>query len=169
MELWQRLNWGISMSYEFTLGDWMLSKINNKLVGSRNTVVVWNCSDHLQHWLWPMENWGRSRGSLVEPPKLIFTNVSKRTVSDEKLTTNHCDTCNALKIVCLCLLNMKRAKITWIWRKSVPGWLKLTVSFSRVANYKLAVETNRWLKGLLCRLLLSKVDFEYEYFFFPIS
>ena len=53
-----------------------------------------------------------SRGGLVEPPKLIFTNVSKRAVSDEKLRTNHCDTCNALKIVCLCLLNMKRAKIT---------------------------------------------------------
>ena len=53
----------------------------------------------------------RGRGSLVEP-LAISTNVSKRAVSDEKLTTNHCDTCNALKIVCLCLLNMKRAKIT---------------------------------------------------------
>ena len=124
----------MSMSYEFILGEWMLNKINNKLVGSRNTVVVWNCSDHLLHWLWCMEIWGGSRGSSVEPPKLIFINVSKRAVSEEKLRTNHCDTCNDLKIVCLCLLNMKRAKITWILRKSVPGWLKLTVSFSRVAK-----------------------------------
>ena len=139
-------------------------------MGRRNTVVVWNCSDQLQHWLWHMEIWGRSRGSLVEP-LAISTNVSKRAVSDEKLTTNHCDTCNALKIVCLCLLNMKRAKITWIWRKSVPGWLKLTVSFSRVANHKLAQKrTAVWkscnhFRGLLCRLLLSKVDGTWILFF----
>ena len=39
MELRQWLSWGMSMSYEFTLGSWMLSKIINKLVGRRNTVV----------------------------------------------------------------------------------------------------------------------------------
>ena len=35
MELWQRLNWGISRSYECTLGDWMLSKINNNQIGGK--------------------------------------------------------------------------------------------------------------------------------------
>ena len=125
--------WGRSMSYECTLGDWMFSKIDNNQIGgkeehSRGVKLQWPPTTLI------MEIWGRSTGSLVEP-LAISTNVSERAVSDEKLTTNHCDTCNALKIVCLCLLNMKRAKITWIWRKSVPDWLKLTVSFSRVANY----------------------------------
>ena len=99
MELPQRLNCGMSMCYEFTLGNWMLSKIIKKLVGRRNPVV----SDRLL-------SRGGFKGGSVEPPKLIFTNVSKRAVSDERLRTNHCDTRNALKIVCLCLL--KRAKIT---------------------------------------------------------
>ena len=36
MELWQRLNWGISMSYECTLGDWILSKINNNQIGGKD-------------------------------------------------------------------------------------------------------------------------------------
>ena len=35
MELRQGLNWGMSMCYEFTLGNWTLSKIIKKLVGSR--------------------------------------------------------------------------------------------------------------------------------------
>ena len=35
MELWQRLNWGMSMSYECTLGDWMLSKINHNQIGGK--------------------------------------------------------------------------------------------------------------------------------------
>ena len=35
IELWQRLNWGMSMSYECTLGDWMLSKINNNQIGGK--------------------------------------------------------------------------------------------------------------------------------------
>ena len=39
MELRQWLNWGMSLSYEFTLGGWMLSKSTNKLVGRRNIVV----------------------------------------------------------------------------------------------------------------------------------
>ena len=40
MELRQRLNWGMSICYESTLGNWMLSKINKKLVGNRNTVKL---------------------------------------------------------------------------------------------------------------------------------
>ena len=39
MELQQWFKWGISMSYEFTLGGWMQSEIINRLVGRRNTVV----------------------------------------------------------------------------------------------------------------------------------
>ena len=35
MELWQRLNWGMSMSYACTLGDWMLIKINNNQIGGK--------------------------------------------------------------------------------------------------------------------------------------
>ena len=144
-------------------------------MGRRNTVVVWNCSDHLQHWLWHMEIWGRSRGSLVEP-LAISTNVSKRAVSDEKLITNHCGTCNALKIVCLCLFNMKRAKITItrIWRKSVPGWLKLTVSFSRVANYGLLRNRPPFEKAVIisevcCAGFFCPKKTEYEFFSFCFS
>ena len=46
MELRQWLNWGMSMSYEFTLGDWMLSKIINKIVegGTQSCIVVWGKS-----------------------------------------------------------------------------------------------------------------------------
>ena len=35
MELRQRLNWGMSICYESTLGNWMLSKINNKIGGKQ--------------------------------------------------------------------------------------------------------------------------------------
>ena len=38
MELRMRLNWGMSMCSESTLGNLMLSKIIKKLVGSSNTV-----------------------------------------------------------------------------------------------------------------------------------
>ena len=38
-ELRQWFNWGISKSYEFTLGGWMLSEIINRLVGRSSTVV----------------------------------------------------------------------------------------------------------------------------------
>ena len=39
MALQQWFNWGIIMSYEFTLGGRMLSEIINRLVGRRSTVA----------------------------------------------------------------------------------------------------------------------------------
>ena len=40
MELRQWLNWSMSMSYEFTLGDWMLSIIINELTYGFSRCVV---------------------------------------------------------------------------------------------------------------------------------
>ena len=79
----------LGYEYEFTLGGWMLSKIMNKLVERRNTVVYEIAATTYYILNMAQEIWGRSRGGSVEPPKLIFTNVSKRAVSDEKLRTNH--------------------------------------------------------------------------------
>ena len=45
MELRQRLNWGMNICYESVLGNWMLSKINNKIGGKREHSEY---SNHLQ-------------------------------------------------------------------------------------------------------------------------
>ena len=60
MELRQRLNWGMIRCYESTLGNWMLSKINNKIGGKQ---------EHSEITVTTYYPGGRSRGgSVVEAP-----------------------------------------------------------------------------------------------------
>ena len=58
MELRQRLNWGMSICYESTLGNWMLSKINNK-IGEKQ--------EHSEITVTTYYPGGRSRGGLARP------------------------------------------------------------------------------------------------------
>ena len=58
MELQQQLNWGMSICYESTLGNWMLSKINNK-IGEKQ--------EHSEITVTTYYPGGRSRGGLARP------------------------------------------------------------------------------------------------------
>ena len=58
MELRQRLNWGMSICYESTLGNWILSKINNK-IGEKQK--------HSEITLTTYYRGGRSRGGSARP------------------------------------------------------------------------------------------------------
>ena len=59
MELRQRLNWGMSICYESTLGNWMLSKINNNIGGKQ---------EHSEITVTTYYPGGRSRGGSVKAP-----------------------------------------------------------------------------------------------------
>ena len=59
MQLRQRLNWGMSICYESTLGNWMLRKINNKISGKQ---------EHSKITVTSYYPGGRSRGGSVEAP-----------------------------------------------------------------------------------------------------
>ena len=58
MELRQWLNWGMSICYESTLGNWMLSKINNK-IGEKQ--------EHSEITVTTFYPGGRPRGGSARP------------------------------------------------------------------------------------------------------